>query len=213
MDGIHNDVASSDMSNKNIQYCNWSEASQELKITWDVELSAGDKTKLDDIVSNNDEIPVFNTKIEIIFEEDTPPSDKTMTWLNTNDNLRYIWDDDRSKWRTLYRMTYIFAFDGDADNEYLKIMTVYGSTTAYQMPKNAVITGVSCRASGGNNSKGFKIQSGDVELSSFSLSSLVYENMSSNINLTAGDQLKVHCEGDDGAVSNPIVVLEVAWRQ
>lgn len=213
MDGIHYDVENSDMDNKNIQYCDWNFTTQDLDIYWDVELSSEDKTKLDTIVSNNSSVPSFNVRMEAIFEGAEPPIDTTMAWLNSGDGLRYTWDGNRSKWRTLYRISLIFAFDGDADNDYLKIMTVYGSSTAYLIPKNAIITGISCRASGGNASKEFKIKKDDTNIFTFFLSSYQYENTDADINLDAGDELKVHCKGNGGgSVENPIVVFELAWR-
>jgi hypothetical protein len=212
LDGIHHDVENSVMTNKNIQYCNWSEETQDLDIVWDVELLSGDKIILDTIVTNNSTVPSFVTSLESLIQGTDPPIYKEVTWINTNDGLRYIWDSSRNCWRTLYRISLIFAFDGDADNDYLKIMTVYGSSTAYLIPKNAIITAISCRASGGNASKEFKIQT-SIDIFSFSLSSLEYENIDTNIELGSGDDLKVHCEGDGGgSVENPIVILELAWR-
>ena len=51
IDWIHFSVGNSSMSNKNIQYCTWSESSSNLDVVWDAELSSGDKTTLDGIIS------------------------------------------------------------------------------------------------------------------------------------------------------------------
>jgi len=51
--GIHYDIINSSMTNKNIQYCRYDEAEEELHIFWDVELSQADKDILDQIVLDN----------------------------------------------------------------------------------------------------------------------------------------------------------------
>lgn len=53
LDQIHLDVASSDMTDKTIEWCRWDEDIQKLKIIFTNELSVEDKTLLDTIVSNN----------------------------------------------------------------------------------------------------------------------------------------------------------------
>lgn len=78
IDGIKNDVAISAMTNKNIQYCNWSEETQNLDITWDLELSTGDKTILDTIVTSNSIAPSYK-------RGDPIPE----TWIRPTDILIY----------------------------------------------------------------------------------------------------------------------------
>ncbi len=53
LDGINVDVASSTMTNKNIQGSSWHEDSTALKVEFDVSLSIDDKNDLDTIVTNN----------------------------------------------------------------------------------------------------------------------------------------------------------------
>ena len=52
IDWLHLSVINSSMTNKNIQYCSWSESSTNLDVFWDVELSSGDKTMLDNLVDS-----------------------------------------------------------------------------------------------------------------------------------------------------------------
>ena len=49
---IHDDVATSEMTDKNIVYCRWDEDTEILKVVWTDTLSAGDKTILDGIVTS-----------------------------------------------------------------------------------------------------------------------------------------------------------------
>jgi hypothetical protein len=51
--GIHYDVPNSDMTDKSIEGCRWDEDGAHLSIWFANALSAGDKTKLDTIVTNN----------------------------------------------------------------------------------------------------------------------------------------------------------------
>ena len=51
--GIQYDVPRSDMINKDIDYCFWSQEEGILYVHWKSELSAEDKAKLDVIVQNN----------------------------------------------------------------------------------------------------------------------------------------------------------------
>lgn len=53
LDIINNDINSSNMSNKNVDYLRWDEDLALLTITWNSELSTEDKTILDNIVSEN----------------------------------------------------------------------------------------------------------------------------------------------------------------
>lgn len=51
--GIHYDVANSEMTNKNIEYCNWIESEEKLCVYFSSSLSTEDKNLLDTIVFNN----------------------------------------------------------------------------------------------------------------------------------------------------------------
>jgi len=51
--GIHYDVPLSDMENKDIDYCFWSQTEGRLYVYWKSKPSATDKDKLDVIVQNN----------------------------------------------------------------------------------------------------------------------------------------------------------------
>jgi len=51
--GIHYDVENSDMTDKSIEYCTWWERDAKLLVVFTNELSAGDKTLLDQIVEAN----------------------------------------------------------------------------------------------------------------------------------------------------------------
>jgi hypothetical protein len=51
--GIHDDVAASAMTDKNIEWCRWDEDIQKLIVVWQDSLSAEDKALLDTIVQNN----------------------------------------------------------------------------------------------------------------------------------------------------------------
>jgi hypothetical protein len=53
LDNIHLDIASSEMSNKTINYCRWDKETEILIIDFSNELIPSDKLKLDDIVYIN----------------------------------------------------------------------------------------------------------------------------------------------------------------
>jgi len=53
LDQIHLDVASSEMTDKTIEWCRWDELTSLLKVVFTNELIAGDKTILDGIVVAN----------------------------------------------------------------------------------------------------------------------------------------------------------------
>jgi len=51
--GIHYDVENSAMTDKSIEFCTWWERDSKLEVVFTNELSAGDKTLLDQIVDAN----------------------------------------------------------------------------------------------------------------------------------------------------------------
>lgn len=53
LDGIHQGVSASDMSDKSLEWCRWDEMTKKLKVVFTNSLSSEDKLKLDSIVSNN----------------------------------------------------------------------------------------------------------------------------------------------------------------
>lgn len=53
LDQIHLDVATSEMTDKTIEWCRWDELTEILKIVFTNTLSAPDKTILDGIVADN----------------------------------------------------------------------------------------------------------------------------------------------------------------
>jgi len=89
---IHVDVKGSEMTDKNIDSCSFD--GSQLKIIFDNELSAGDKTLLDTIVDNSLDQPyITKSKIEILDEifssastEGDPPTqqDRFISVLNSN---------------------------------------------------------------------------------------------------------------------------------
>lgn len=53
LSGIHDDVAISEMTDKNISYCRWDEDTELLRVYWDDALSGEDESILDQIVVDN----------------------------------------------------------------------------------------------------------------------------------------------------------------
>ena len=53
LDQIHLDVASSEMTDKTIEWCRWDELTEILKVIFTNELIVADKTILDTIATNN----------------------------------------------------------------------------------------------------------------------------------------------------------------
>jgi len=52
--GIQPDILNSDMTNKSIEWCSWSEETEILQVSFETALDAGDKSKLDVIVADNE---------------------------------------------------------------------------------------------------------------------------------------------------------------
>lgn len=129
------------------------------------------------------------------------------------DGVVYGYDGTRSKWLSVDQPLLHYSTN-KADGNYLLAGFTADINSGFTVPRNATIVGLSASVGSGNLTKGFEIRKNGVNtaLISFSVSSGVYQSITSDVDLSSGDVLQVYASATGSPASSVMVNLILAWR-
>jgi len=125
-----------------------------------------------------------------------------------------IYDSTRGKWLSVSENSIIFTEVGAANNALLRCGVTASINTGFRVPFDCTIIGVTCRAAGGNLTKGFTIYRNPTAIALYRWNNIAGQHLdnAANVDLNAGDYLHVTTDNIGGAVNDPIVALWLSWR-
>lgn len=138
-------------------------------------------------------------------------------WYNTNNNILYTYDDSRSKWLSIEKQNFVFGRSGLTNKQYLSYYTgnLTSNRSGLRMLRNACITGLSAQFNNLNTGT-FYIRKNNNNSTITSLDVLNdYGNGKDDINIDVnkGDFLQCYFESVFSTVHDPMIIIEIAWRE
>ena len=130
--------------------------------------------------------------------------------------LLYEYDDDRSKWLSVQRGFFVFGRSGNSKNQYLNFGagTLTSNNSGYRIPRNATIVSLSGQLDASGTCD-LRIRKNDTATNIATLSIAAAVGASDNtidVDVAAGDYLQSYIDADAG-VPDPMLIVEIAWRE
>lgn len=135
--------------------------------------------------------------------------------LGVKNGILYVYDASRSKWLSAQRMFLIFGKDGKAKNQFLAFGagTLYSNNSGYRLVRNATIVSIAGQLDeSGICSIRIRKNDSTANILTLAISGMGNDNANVNVDLNAADYLQAYLESS-GQVDDPVVVLEIAWRE
>ena len=136
--------------------------------------------------------------------------------MSVVEGIGYISDSTRGgKYLSLSRQNYAYSRSGSRDNGYLDVQQIAQIDAGWVIPRKGTIVAITSFWISGVNGKALEIHRntsttplhthvGDAGVSNYE------DNL--NVDVDAGDKLRVFVSSPGGSISNTNVIVEVAWR-
>ena len=125
----------------------------------------------------------------------------------------FIYDLTRAKWLSSETMTYSFGLTGNADGDLLQYASVALAGSGARILKNATIVGITVQTAGGNATKVFDVTASISGTTSYTLVGGALVNSNVNVNVDAGEYIRVSASTAGTFASDPTVTLHLKWRE
>lgn len=143
--------------------------------------------------------------------------DNIFVQLKQNSNgFLFYYDKIRKKWLSVHHDTIFFSTNHDniSTNRWMSIENIPSNLGGYRIPKNGTIISSSVQSSNFSNVNFYVKNNLLSDLFSITLSSekgKLYDNL--NIDVFAGDSIKVLLETISGVIDYPILIINIAWKE
>lgn len=129
--------------------------------------------------------------------------------------LLYEYDDDRSKWLSVQKITLFFGRSGNTKNQYLNfgVGTLASNNSGFRIARNATIVSMSGQLDASGTCD-MRLRKNDTatNIATLSLAATAgATDLTTDVDLAAGDYLQSYLDADSG-VPDPVLVIEIAWR-
>jgi hypothetical protein len=144
-----------------------------------------------------------------------PPDSDDLLWYNPADNNIYYYDITRGNWLTVFTHNYLFTYSGNIDGLYMSIGNVVNSYAHFHITRHATVTAITADqdpVGSSQQDKGYEIQADLATIFSFNMVLSEYTNENLNVDINAGEALRMYCSAIGSRARDPIVTLELKWR-
>lgn len=188
----------------------------------DLGISLQPSEDLDLVLNFNDEEIIESTSLEASMVSDVTVHLDGTTLLTYTDlidlltklvrydiidgNKLYIYDRTRLKILSTTSICFGFGSVGVADGKFLE------GISGYSISRNGTIISVSASVSSGFQTKAFEVIVNSTTLKTFNLIAGSYISTNDDIDVNAGDIIKVYVSSIDAFVRDPSVTVELSWR-
>lgn len=136
--------------------------------------------------------------------------------LSVKDGILYAYDSVRSKWLSVQRMFLNFGKRGLSRNQWLAFGTgvLYSNNSGYRLARNATIVSITGQLDA-SGSCDIRLRKNDVasNIASLNINTAIgNEDTSIDVNLDSSDYIQAYIENTN-FVQDPVVVVEIAWRE
>jgi hypothetical protein len=130
--------------------------------------------------------------------------------------LLYEYDDVRTKWLSVQKITLFFGRSGNTKNQYLNfgVGTLASNNSGFRIPRNAIIVSLSGQLDAVGTCD-IRIRKNGTATNIATLAIAAAQGASDNtinVDLAAGDYLHSYLDAVAG-VSDPVLIVEIAWRE
>ncbi len=142
--------------------------------------------------------------------------------MEYKNGILYVYDEGRAKWLSIQRQTLVFGRAGLTNNQYLNFAGGgISSNSGYRLPRHGCIVGVTVQTSTSSNYN-IHIRKGDdttgdseANIQSLTVAGFGAGDIAVNKEIYSGEHLQCYLEytGSGLGVNDPIVMIEVAWRE
>jgi hypothetical protein len=134
------------------------------------------------------------------------------TYYDTDVASLMVFDATRTKWVSASKQLLQFGAS-NADGQYLTINGVQSGLTGFLMPRNAVITSITVKQAGGNDTKGFEVRVDGAALGggTFALVGGAHSATNYNLNVAAGSFVQLFAAAAGQSAKNVVATIEIAY--
>lgn len=137
--------------------------------------------------------------------------------LSVKNGILYAYDSVRSKWLSVQRMFITFGRKGKTKNQYIDHIAGPSNNSGYRLARNATIVSITGQLDTADSCD-IRIRKNDdtiTNITSLNISSDVgNSDITINTDLNSDDYLQSYVETSGNIkVEDPLVVLEIAWRE
>ncbi len=147
------------------------------------------------------------------------PSTNSHQLKQDSNGVLLFFDNSRSKFLSASRQTYKFGIDHRtiSNDRYLyAVDKIATNITGYRMPRNATITSITIQSSNNTGTSIFYLRKNNNPINIFPTATLTANGITTdnlNFDINKDDWLQLFITISSGNISNPLVVLELAWRE
>lgn len=157
-----------------------------------------------------------NAPIELMEQSTLPTLGLAGGQLSVKGGVLYTYDSTRSKWLSVQRMFLTFGRKGKTKNQFLAFGAgeLYSNNSGYRLARNATIVAITGQLDASGTCD-MRIRKNDstINVATLNISSTIgNSDITPNVDLSADDYLQSYLESTAG-VEDPMVVVEVAWRE
>jgi hypothetical protein len=136
-----------------------------------------------------------------------PTSDLRDGQIIYNNNMIYIYNENKAKWLSLYKQSILFTAK-NADGILMRV----GDSYTFIAPRSGIISGITATAISGNAQKHIDVKINNSISFGFNLNNLTYSNNNININFNTNDLIQMKVSSINDITYNLTVNMEIAWR-
>ncbi len=161
---------------------------------------------------------IVTTNLRITPKVVLPATDNEDGRLEMKGGILYVYDATRVKFVSVNKNTLIFSKPGLTNNQYLNLAGgVVNSGTGYKMPSNATIVSISVQSSTADTySVNIRRLGTTTDLVTLSVPGVQgASSIVTNIDLNVNDDIQCYLDytGVGVGVEDPVVMIEIAWRE
>lgn len=156
-----------------------------------------------------------SASLEIVPKSNLPTTGLSDGQIDIKDGILCVYDSTRGKWLSVQRQFLVFGRRGESKNQYLGFFgsRLVSLNSGLRLARAATIVSMAGQINAAGTCT-FNIRRNDVatNVASLTIAAAVGgEDISKNIDLNGGDFLQCQL-GSTVAVSDPMIVVEIAWR-
>lgn len=154
--------------------------------------------------------------LELTEQATLPTLDLAGGQLSVKDGILYAYDSTRSKWLSVQRMFLAFGRKGKTKNQWLAFGSgrVYSNNSGFRLARNATIISITGQLDSSGTCD-IRLRKNDVatNISTLNITAAIGdEDTSIDVDLSASDYLQSYLEAASN-VEDPVVIVELAWRE
>jgi hypothetical protein len=158
-----------------------------------------------------------NAPIELTEQSVLPTEGLAGGQLSVKSGILYAYDSVRSKWLSVQRMFLTFGKSGNTKNQFLAFGagSLYSNNAGYRLARNSTIVSVTGQLdASGTCTVNIRKNDSASDIATLGISAAIgASDVTLNVDLNANDYTQSYLSAPGLAVQDPVVIIELAWRE